>query len=51
MPGRGTADTENESNDSDDTVENSSAKLNLKGDYGNIAILLLLYMLQGDIKT
>ncbi|KAG4068279.1 hypothetical protein HA402_007799 [Bradysia odoriphaga] len=44
MPNRDTADTENESGDK---VENSKEKFNLKGDYGNIAILLLLYMLQG----
>lgn len=42
-------------NESDDKVENSSdeseEKSNLKGDYGNIAILLLLYVLQGDKRV
>lgn len=47
MQNRSTSDTENES---DDKVEKSSDKINLNGDYGNIALLLLLYVLQGDNK-
>lgn len=47
MQNRSTANTENES---DDKVEKNREKLDLKGDYGNIAILLLLYILQGDNK-
>lgn len=38
-------------NESDLKCENSSEKSNLKGDYGNIAILLLLYVLQGDNRV
>lgn len=39
--------TENECDDNK-VVKRSSEKMNLKGDYGNIAILLMLYVLQGD---
>lgn len=38
-------------NESDDNVEKSRERSNLKGDYGNIAILLLLYVLQGDKRV
>lgn len=35
-------------NENDNKMGGSHEKFNLKGDYGNIAILLLLYILQGD---
>ncbi len=47
MPNRSTNNIDEEHNN-DDKVENNREKLNLKGDYGNIAILLFLYFLQGD---
>lgn len=34
----------------DDADKNKKEKFNLKGDYGNIAILLLLYVLQGEFS-
>lgn len=44
MQNHNTTNTENES---DDDVEKNREQSKLKGDYGNIAILLLLYVLQG----
>lgn len=41
----------NEESESDEKVGDSREKFNLKGDYGNIAILCLLYVLQGDKQT
>lgn len=42
---------ENKSDEDQERRNENKESSNLKGDYGNVAILLFLYLLQGDLNA